>query len=250
MLAAPLSHCSPGSIVPLPHLSLQSASHLSAELPLLMPSSHCSGPLMTPSPQCGAELAGRGAVAVAAAVERALVALFAVGRHAVAAVRRPFAAGPAHLGRAAVGREVGCRRRRSRGAVDGGIAAVGRARHAARHAAAVGAVVLAVVADLVAEHDAVAADGRQGLTACVKPLSVRRVVRSRSCGARAWNRAISYMPPVDERRGCVGPGRVERDAYRLDAPWMPPRSTASLPLMNTQTSSSPVKSSVSPPVVR
>src|ERR1051325_1075819 len=53
LLATPSSHCSPGSITLSPHLSVQLARHGSLDAPLLMPSSHCSGPFLMPSPRGG-----------------------------------------------------------------------------------------------------------------------------------------------------------------------------------------------------
>src|SRR5258708_26154380 len=50
-LLTPLSHCSPGSLNPSPHLNLQWTSHVLPSVPLFAPSSHCSPGSLIPLPQ-------------------------------------------------------------------------------------------------------------------------------------------------------------------------------------------------------
>ncbi len=47
----PVSHCSPGSTLPLPHFFWQVASHALEGAPLFAPSSQASPLLIVPSPQ-------------------------------------------------------------------------------------------------------------------------------------------------------------------------------------------------------
>src|SRR3954466_4068559 len=74
---------------------------------------------------------------------------------------------------------------------------------------------------------------------CVKPESVSLYVEA-VVWRSAWNMSIEYMPPLTSPNvaAWAGVSVTLPDA----APWTPPRSTARWPLMNTQTSSSPVKS--------
>ena len=81
----------------------------------------------------------------------------------------------------------------------------------------------------------------EAISVCVKPPMVSLYVDAHVCRS-AWKRSIEYQPPLVMPRAVALAGVSVTLAGA--APWTPPRSMTSWPLMNPYTSSSPVKSNV------